>query len=85
VLGRARCVAAKRNGRDVFANDGLSLGTLAEVDRRPATRRLPVLIRRCQISQTKSALPISLPMDAPRKGGAALRFSPRHIDHAQRR
>ena len=42
----SKCVTAERNGPDVLADERLPFGALAEADRQPAKRSLPVLIRR---------------------------------------
>src|ERR1700732_1331947 len=52
LLGRARCVAAERNGPDVLADECLPFGALAEADLQPTNRCAPVLfwrqIERCR-------------------------------------
>ena len=45
VFGRS-CLAARRNGPDVPADERLPFGALAEADLEPTKRRSPVLIRR---------------------------------------
>src|SRR5437868_14138499 len=46
LLGRARCVTAERNGPEVFADERLPFGALAEAGLQPRKRCPPVLIRR---------------------------------------
>src|SRR5258706_11260372 len=61
VVFSRRCVAARRNGPDVPADERLPFGALAEADLQPAKPSLPVLIRVRSKKISRRVSPFALP------------------------